>query len=192
MIKLTERDYKILEFLEEVEVAETRTIQKLFFSCLRSTQDRLKKLVDHGYLRVYRPDILSQNIYYLKRKPINWKHKIVFSQLLGELSILGVQVHKYKTPYSFELTDGRVIADGIVVFTLKGELYIWLVEVERSNKKLDKGKYERLYYSRKLEQLFPFNPTIVCITDKKIETKHDFLKIKACKLDLSNIYELLN
>lgn len=190
MIKLTERDYKILEFLEIVEVADTNTIHKMYFSCLRSTQSRLKKLVDHGYIRSYRPDILSQNIYYLKRRPINWKHKIIFSQLLGELNVLGVELHKYKTPYSFELTDGRVIADGLVIFTLKGELYIWLVEVERTNKKLDKGKYERLYYSRKLEQLFPFTPTIICISDKKIETKHDFLKIKACKLDLSNIENL--
>lgn len=190
MIKLTERDYKILEFLEIVEVADTNTIHKMYFSCLRSTQSRLKKLVDHGYIRSYRPDILSQNIYYLKRKPINWKHKIVFSKLICELYRLGAELHKYKTPYVFELVDGRVIADGIIVFTLNEKVHIWLVEVERGTKKLNKEKYERLYYSGKLQELFPFTPTIVCITDKKVTTQHDFLKIKSCKLNFDNINDL--
>ena len=191
MIKLTERDYKILEFIQIVEVADTQTIYKMFFSCLRSTQSRLKKLVEHGYLRSYRPDILSQNIYYLKKRPVNWKHKIIFSKLICELNALGAELHKYKTPYVFELTDGRVIADGIVIFTLNEKVHIWLIEVERSTKKLNKEKYERLYYSGKLEELFPFTPTIICITDKKVSTQHDFLKIKSSRIDLRDLENII-
>jgi len=120
MIRFTERDLKIKEFLKNVVVADTETIHKIFFpnASLRTCQARLKLLVDYKFIKAYRSDILSQNIYYLNKKPSSYKHKIVFSQLLGKLTDQGIEILKYVTP----LKVGDVIADGFIAVKVNGVL----------------------------------------------------------------------
>ena len=184
MIVITERDKKIKEFLEEVQIADTKTLSILFFSntTLRNCQKRLKQLVDIKYIKCFRENVLSQNIYYSRYKPKNTKHKIVFSQLLAKLKQEEIEVLKYRCP--FQIAD--IIADGLVIIKLDNQVKIYFVEVERT-KKLNIKKYEELYYSRKYKDKFPLMPSILCITDKKTNTEHVALKIKTCKIDLSNL-----
>ena len=179
---ITERDIKIKEFLKEVSVADTKTISILFFNgSLRACQNRLKKLVDIKYIKCFREGIPGQNIFYIGRKPKSWKHKIVFSQLLGVLQLNEIKILKHRTP----LKVGPVIADGFIAINYKGKNKIYLVEVERT-KNFNINKYIDLYYSRKWKELFPVFPSILVITDKKVE-KCDKLNITTCKLDLSNL-----
>ena len=78
MIRLTQRDEAIIEFLNEVKVADTQTLCNIFFNGkLRASQLRLKALVDYKYLKVYRENIISQNVYYVKRKPTQMKHSLI-------------------------------------------------------------------------------------------------------------------
>ena len=182
-MKTTERDVKILEFLKEVNVADTKTLSIIFFnSSLRRCNQRLKILKDHKKIKCFRDNILSPNIYYIGRKPTNWKHKIAFSQLLGVLLLNNINILKYRTPFICE----RVIADGFIAISIDGVNKIYFVEVERT-KKLDTDKYIDLYYSRKWKYFFPIMPSILCITDRKINTNHNVLDIKTCKIDLSNL-----
>lgn len=183
MIVITERDKKIKEFLEDVQIADTKTLSILFFSntTLRNCQKRLKQLVDHKYIKCYRENVLSQNIYYSKYKPKNIKHKIVFSQLLGRLKEEGIEILKYRCPFHI----GDVIADGLIVIKKNNEIKIYFVEGERT-KNLNINKYLDLYYSRKYKDIFPIMPGILVITDKKI-TKNNVLNIKSCKWNLENI-----
>ena len=182
MIKLTERDIQIKEFLKTVVVADTETIHNIFFSnaSLRTCQARLKLLVDHKVIRVFREDIFSQNIYCLK-KPSSYKHKIVFSKLLGKLHKEGIEVLKYVTP----LKVGNIIADGFIAVNVNGENKIYFVEVELT-KYFNTKKYLDLYYSRKYKEKFPIMPDILVISDKKV-TKDTKLNINTCKLDLSDL-----
>ena len=183
MIQITERDKKIKEFLEEVQIADTKTLSILFFSntTLRNCQKRLKQLVEIKYIKCYRENVLSQNIYYSKYKPKNIKHKIIFSKLLGRLKEEGIDVLKYRCPFPI----GDVIADGLIVIKVNNEIKIYFVEGERT-KKLNINKYLDLYYSRKYKDIFPIMPGILVITDKKI-TKNNVLNIKSCKWNLENI-----
>lgn len=179
---ITERDEKIREFLKEVSVADTKTISILFFNgSLRACQNRLKKLVDIKYIKCFRESIPGQNIFYIGRKPKSWKHKIVFSQLLSELKLKDIEILKYRTP----LKVGPVIADGFIAINENGINKIYLIEVERT-KNFNVNKYIDLYYNRKWKDLFPIFPSILVITDKKIEV-NDKLNITTCKLDLSNL-----
>lgn len=184
MIVIGDRDKKIKEFLEVVGCADTNTIAAIFFprTCIRNTQKRLKQLVDYKFIKVYRPNMLTQNIYYSKNKPRNIKHKILFSQLLGELHRQQVEILKYKCPYKLE----NIIADGLIVTRTNNQIGIYFVEGEIS-KKLNVKKYEDSYYSNKWKEVFPIFPTILVITDKRIKTDHKHLKIKKCKLDLSDL-----
>lgn len=179
---ITERDEKIREFLLEVTVADTKSLSILFFNgSLRACQNRLKKLVDIKYIKCFREGIPGQNIFYIGRKPKSWKHKIVFSQLLGVLQLNEIKILKYRTP----LKICNVIADGFIAINENGINKIYLIEVERT-KNFNVNKYIDLYYSRKWKDLFPIFPSILVITDKKIEV-NDKLNIKKCKLDLSDL-----
>lgn len=179
---ITERDIKILEFLKEVNVSDTKTLSILFFNgSLRRCNQRLKILKDHKKIKCFREDILSPNIYYIGRKPTNWKHKIVFSQLLGVLKLNEIKILKYRTPFIV----GSVIADGFIAINIKGINKIYFVEVERT-KKLDTDKYIDLYYSRKWKEFFPVMPSILCISDKKV-SKSSVLDIKNINLNLDSV-----
>ncbi|WP_297136392.1 hypothetical protein [Terrisporobacter sp.] len=73
-MKMMDRDIEIVKFLKEVGVADTRTISTLFFNGgIRRCNQRLNTLKDNKKLKVFRENILSQNIYYIGRKPSNWK-----------------------------------------------------------------------------------------------------------------------
>lgn len=184
MIQITERDKKIKKFLEDVQIADTKTLSILFFSntSLRNCQKRLKQLVEIKYIKCYRENVLSQNIYYSKYKPKNIKHKIIFSQLLGRLKEEGIEILKYRCPFPI----GDVIADGLIVIKKNNIVKVYFVEVERT-KKLNTTKYEGLYYSRKWKEIFPIMPSILVITDKKIEIDNKILDINKINYNLENI-----
>lgn len=182
MIAITDRDKEIKEFLKEVSVADTRTISILFFNGtgIRNCQKRLKQLVDAKYIKSYRENVISQNIYFI-RKPKNIPHKIKFSQLLAEIKMQNIELLKYRCPFKI----GDVIADGLIVIKDRGKVKIYFVEAERT-KKLDINKYLDLYYSRAYKEKFPVMPRILVISDKKCPT-NDVLNIRNCKWDLSDL-----
>lgn len=179
---ITDRDIKIKEFLQEVSVADTKTMSALFFNgSLRRCQQRLKILTDNNYIRYFREGIPSQNIFYTGRKPKNWKHKIIFSELLAELKLQNIEVIKYKCP----LKINSVISDGFMAIKRDDSVELYFIEVEIT-KNFDLDKYLDLYYFKKYKEKFPVMPNILVITNKQVK-KDDVLNIKNCKLDLSNL-----
>ena len=190
MIRLTERDKKIKEFLEEVTIASTSTISEIFFNgSLRSCQYRLKQLVDYKIIKSFRPSIIEENLFYVKNKPRNYKHKLIFSDLLRELHRLNIEVLKYRCPYVIE-SNSTVIADGLIVVRTD-QVKIFFVEGELS-KKLNVSKYESLYYSREWKEVFPVMPSILCISDKRIDVDHNILDIRKVNLNFDKLEEIIN
>lgn len=182
MIMLTKRDKEIIQFLKDVSVADTKTISIIFFNGgLRRCQQRMKLLSEYKYIKCFRENIHSQYVYYVGKKVKNWKHKIVFSQLLAKLKSQGIDVIKYKTPMKIH----DVIADGFIAIRTHGEVKIYLVEVDIT-KYFDLNKYMYLYFSDQWKQYFPLFPSIIAITDNRIDT-NDTLDIVKVKLDLSNL-----
>lgn len=185
-IKLTDRDVKIIEFLKNNKCADTETISHIFFNgSLRSCQHRLKKLCDNGDLKSFRENILSQNIYYVKKKPSSYKHALKVTQFIAELHKLGIEVLKVKTPYAI----GNMIADSLLVVRVNGEIKILWLEVELT-KFFNLSKYEDLYYSRKWKEALPNFGSIVVVSRKKVKTNDKFNVIKI-DTDFSNIEDLI-
>ena len=185
-VKLTDRDVKIIEFLKNNKCADTTTLSNIYFNgSLRSCQHRLKKLCDNGDLKSFRENILSQNIYYVKKKPSSYKHALKVTQFIAELHKLGIEVLKVKTPYAI----GNMIADSLLVVRINGDVKILWLEVELT-KFFNLSKYEDLYYSRKWKEVLPNFGSIVVVSDKKVKTnnKFDIIKIDA---EFKNIDELL-
>ena len=186
MIRLTPRDEAIIEFLNEVKVADTQTLCNIFFNGkLRASQLRLKALVDYKYIKVYRENVISQNIYYVKRKPTQIKHSLILSKFIGELYKLGIEVLKIRVP----LKVGNIIADGFIAIKYNNEPKIFLVEVENT-KYFDTGKYIELKQTREYKSKFPVMPSIICISDKNNKTD-DKLDVIFLKTDLSDMENLI-
>lgn len=189
MIRLTSRDEKIKSFLEEVTIASTSTISEIFFNrSLRSCQYRLRQLVEYKIIKSFRPSIIEENLFYVKNKPRNYKHKLIFSDLLRELHRLNIEVLKYRCPYVIE--SKTVIADGLIVIRTD-RVKIFFVEGELS-KKLNISKYESLYYSREWKEVFPVMPSILCISDKRIDVDHNVLDIRKVNLKFDKLEEIIN
>ena len=184
-IRITKRDEDIKKFLNEVVIADTKTLSILFFEdSIRGAQKRLKMLVDNDYIRCFRETVWEQNLYYSRQRPRNWKHKIVFSQLLGKLKQLDLEVLKYKSAYKI----ANIIADGLIIIRVNEEVKIYFVEIERT-KKLNTDKYIELYYSRSYKEFFPVMPSILLITDNnyKEDTILDIVKVDYNLNNLKNI-----
>lgn len=186
MIRITQRDEAIIEFLNEVKVADTQTLCNIFFNGkLRASQLRLKALVDYKYIKVYRENVISQNIYYVKRKPTQIKHSLILSKFIGELYKSGIEVLKIRVP----LKVGKVIADGFIAIKYNNEPKIFLIEVENT-KYFDTGKYIELKQTREYKSKFPVMPSIICISDKNNKTD-DKLDVIFLKTDLSDMENLI-
>lgn len=184
--RLQARDEEIIEFLKSCKCADTKTLSNIFFGGgLRTAQLRLQKLQCNDYIKAFRPNLLEQNIYYVKNKPTSYKHAIKVSQFIGELYKLGIDVIKYRVPYKI----GNIIADGLFVIRFNGEVKILFLEVELS-KYFNITKYQELYYSRAWKDVFPIFPNIVVVSDKKVEldSKLNIVKINT---DFENIQDLI-
>ena len=73
MIVITDRDKEIKEFLEDVEVADTKTIHEIFFNgtCIRNCQKRLKQL----------NELVNKYSLENNKKLINTKQKVLLTEI---------------------------------------------------------------------------------------------------------------
>ena len=86
MIRLTPRDEAIIDFLNNCKCADTQTLCNIFFNGkLRAAQLRLKALSDHKYIKFYRENVISPNIYYVHRKPTQLRHSLILSRFMWKL-----------------------------------------------------------------------------------------------------------
>ena len=187
-VKLQDRDIKIIEFLKANKCATTETISHIFFnSSLRVCQHRLKKLVDVGEIKAFRENILTQNIYYVTRKPTSYKHALKVTQFIAELYKNDIEILKSKVPYKL----ANIIADGLFVVRINGEVKILFLEVELQ-KYFNLNKYNELYYSRVWRDIFPVFPSIVVVSDKRVDTDNKFniIKIDTEFKNINNIFNL--
>ncbi|CEP82660.1 hypothetical protein [Paraclostridium sordellii] len=186
-MRLTDRDIQIIDFIKSVGITDTETISKIFFAGgLRTCQIRLKKLVDNKYLkRIDKENFLDQHLFYVNKKPMQIKHKLLFSKFVAELVELGATIIKIKCPYQI----ANIIPDGFIAFELDGEKKTAFVEIELS-KYFKVKKYDEFYYSKKWKELLPTFPSIVVVSDKKVQKSNAYtvIDIKTNFEDIRNIY----
>lgn len=187
-MKLTKRDNEIIAFLEEVSIADTSTINQMFFNnSSRACSRRLKILTDNKIIkRLDRKYLNQEYIYYVSRAPRQVQHKLLFSRLLGKLVGEGAEILKYKCP----LKIGNVIPDGFICYKIGRKTKVALVEVELT-KELDKAKYKELIRSKEFKDIFDSTiPDVIVISDRKSYQMKEFNVINI-KTDLINIDNLL-
>lgn len=184
---LTKRDDEIRDFLKEVSIADTSTINTLFFGgSIRSCQRRLKQLVEYKFIkRMDRVYLNQEYLYYVNKIPQQLDHKLIFSQFLGRLKELGADIIKYRP--TFKVCN--IIPDGFVAFTYNNRNYITLVEIERT-KDFNVDKYLDVINTEEFKNTFPITPFVTVISNKEVKSNNK-LDIVNVKLDFSNIENVL-
>ena len=178
---------KIRDFLKEVSVADTSTINTLFFNnSIRSCQRRLKQLTDYKFIkRMDRTYLNQEYLYYVSKIPTQLEHKLIFAQFLGKLKEIGADIIKYRA--TFKVCN--IIPDGFVAFTCNNRNYITLVEVERT-KDFNLDKYLDVINTEEFKKVFPVVPFITVISNKEVSSNKK-LDIVNVKLDFSDIENIL-
>ena len=185
-IILTDRDKQIIEFLNDFKCATTTAIANMFFNrSLRPTQRRLKYLREHGYIKSYQANILSENIHYIKKRPSQLQHSLILSSFISELKKSDIEILKYKVSYKLE----NIIADCFLAVRYKDKNHIYFIECENT-KSFNLSKYEELYFNRKWKEVFPIFPGIIVISDRVVKKSNSFNVIDI-KLDFRDIDNLL-
>ena len=188
-MKITEKDLKIVEFLDIVGVADTSTINKMFFNnSVKACKNRMKPLYDFKLVkRMDRIYINQEYVYYTKKKPKQLEHKLLFSRFVAELKYGGAEIIKIKCP--LKISD--VIADGFIVYKVNETTRIALVEVENQKSfKSNMSKYKSLYRSMAWKEYFNVFPNIIIVSNER-EIKIDDLNLIFIKKDFSNIDKIL-
>lgn len=180
---VTERDKKVLNFIEKFNVATTDTIQELFYPSIRVAQHRLKLMYDNKLLKRERDNFTSQYIYYV-RKPKQLRHNLLLTDFYREMNRI-VDIELFEKEFIID----NVRADGLIAYRYKNKGYIACIEVQIANEPLNVEKYEMLYFSGKYKKYFPVFPLIYAITNKKIP--YTELKIIRVNEDMSNVKEVL-
>ena len=180
-IVLTDRDNKIIEFLQDFKCATTSTIADIFFPSLRTAQRRLKYLSEHGYIKSYQEHIILEKIYYIKKKPSQLKHSLILSSFIAEIKKANIEILKYRVQFKL----GNTIPDCLLVLRYNNRNYIYLVECENT-KQFNLKKYEDLYYSRAYKDILPTFPSIIVISNRPVK-KSDKFDVIDVRLDFSNI-----
>lgn len=164
MMKMTDRDYKIIEFIKEFKIVSSSTIARLYFPSLATAERRLKKLVDHRKLFRTRDNIISEYIYYIK-KPTNLKHCILIAEVYSKLATnKDIQLIKYKREYEIKFRAKTFRTDLMAVIKSNNKLIPILIEIDLT--KSYKDKYTEYINSKHYQQKFPMIPKIIVISNR--------------------------
>ena len=163
-MKMTDRDYKIIEFIKEFKIVSSSTIARLYFPSLATAERRLKKLVDHRKLFRTRDNIISEYIYYIK-KPTNLKHCILIAEVYSKLATnKDIQLIKYKREYEIKFRAKTFRTDLMAVIKSNNKLIPILIEIDLT--KSYKDKYTEYINSKHYQQKFPMIPKIIVISNR--------------------------
>ena len=164
MMKMTDRDYKIIEFIKDFKIVSSSTIARLYFPSLATAERRLKKLVDHKKLFRTRDDVISEYIYYIK-KPTNLKHCILIADVYSKLATnKNIQLIKYKREYEIKFRAKTFRTDLMAVIKSNNKLIPILIEIDLT--KSYKDKYTEYINSKHYQQKFPMIPKIIVISNR--------------------------
>lgn len=169
---ITDRDRKVLDFLNKFHVARTSTIEQLFYPSGRVARRRLAELYEHGEVKRERDGPGAEYIWYYKR-PKQFLHNLLLTDFYRDLT------RKYNvTNFVKEPSICDIRPDALIRYNGKTAF----VEVEASHKSLDVDKYERLLKTGTYKKYFDVLPPVILISERRPPKSTAIEVIKASDL----------
>jgi len=157
---ITTRDLKIIDFITEYKVANTSTINEIFFTSKFGCYDRLRQICNEKKLLRYRNHISNEYIY-VKKMPKQLTHSLYVTDFYRELHKKCTEIVNFK----IEPVMGDIRPDAVFGYKLGNKSYLGLLEVEISHKGFNYGKYDKFYSSGDYKNYLPVMPTIFIVGD---------------------------
>jgi hypothetical protein len=167
VIVLTERDKKIIKFLEFCP-ATIFILTDLFFPSVSFARKRLKLLTDYELVKRTRDYSSQSYVYFTGKKPVHIEHGLMLARLYTYLTKKGIEVLEVKREV---LLDKGIRCDGLMILRFPtGEVKTCIVEIELNSNpiknKLD--KYEVFLKSSKCLELLACKPFLLFVTNKTV------------------------
>jgi hypothetical protein len=194
LILKNKRTRDIIEFIEQMKVADITHIVRMFYPVskhsMRNAQVKLTGLVKEGTLKRRRNDINSKYYYYIGKDPAQWQHKLLVTELYVSLCSRFAQRH---VECILEYTRLEGIRPDAFIAVLNGRrTYLYFIEVQISNNPPDLEKYERAFQLNKHIKIFPEGifPTVLFITDRWANLQSSNFNVLFMDVDLKGIEKL--
>ena len=163
-MKLTDRDIKIINFINDNTGATIEQLQELFFPSYDVAANRLKILSDNKFLKVQVHPILGKKVYYLKKIPSF--HSLVITDitilLKDKVKFMEREyvIKKNKVDCIFILKEGKIIVLEVDIYNrtkenkineiidtlaeTKAKFEVWIISKHDRREKKEKVRYVRV------------------------------------------------
>lgn len=157
---LTEKDGKILEFVNSYGGITINQASKLFYKNKYPkdlARKRLKILANRKYLKYSKDWVTNQRVYYITSKPSS--HTVMLLNLYVELVKTGAEVIQFTREYKI---PGNCRPDGFLILKYKNKGKLIFVEVDMQHK-TNLEKYQKLYDTQLFQREYGNFPEVAII-----------------------------
>lgn len=160
-IILQKRDEEIISFIKEFHISDVNSIAKLFFNnSTQSASKRLLKLCNNGYLNKWRSSVIEPYLYYVGKRPKNYKHSLMVAQAYSLIKA-NTQIIKIHKEYQIKYRANTLVADMLIIIKdSKGKVVPIIVECECGTKYYN-DKWSNYISGKYYLQKFPIEPIVV-------------------------------
>lgn len=147
---LTNRDKKVLRWIEDYKAISISQANVLFFNCYESCRRRLKQLEENKLLKSYTSTVTKEKIYYQNKKLS--EHDILIFDFIKVIKQEGAIVRKLELQPRY-LKD-TIRPDAYVEFQLNKNVYFVLLEIDYTHytDMIKMQLYEKLYREGSLQK----------------------------------------
>jgi hypothetical protein len=187
---LTDRDKKVLSFIEKYGALTIQQASTLFFNNLNvSCTRRLLQLERQGLLKSYTRTITKEKAYYICKKKSH--HDLYVMDFIKNMKKLGFNVRKLElTP---KYLQGKIIPDAYIQLRKGKDVYLVLLEIDyshyTSNSKMK--VYEELYKSQEASVQGVFPSVVIARPTPGIRYNSYNFRVIYTDLEFSNLDRLL-
>ncbi|NFI96091.1 hypothetical protein FC961_17305 [Clostridium botulinum] len=148
---LTERDRRVLKWIEDYKSISVPQATELFFNgTYESCRRRLKQLEDMELLKSYISQFSREKVYYQEKKLKD--HELLVYDFLKVVKKKGGEIRQIKLQPQY--LKGLIRPDAYIEFTLENNLYFIILEVDYTHytPNIKMQLYEKLYREGTLQK----------------------------------------
>jgi len=174
---LKQRDKDILNFIEKWGSANATIIGNLFFSDCKDSyynaSRRLKILCQDRFLKKYRKDMYSKNIYFMGAKPLT-EHQIKLLEVYSKLSMLGNTI-TLEREVSVPCGSKKRKNDGVITLSREDDKYIYeylfIVEIDLTHD-TNTTKINQVAESNYYQNKYDLEPVWIIVKHNEYQKKY--------------------
>lgn len=185
---ITERDRIALDFISNFKMVTPKQVNEEVYNNLKVCYNRLNRLHDDKWLYKVENTVNKGFIYSTER--IRTLKQFMHCHIRTEFYLSLKEISEVYN-INIERTFGSIRPDLLISCMYDGSPYHFFVEVETNanHSSINYKKYQEFFY-REWRDYFNTKPTVVYVTDKRVNADKINFEYRHIKTDLSNLMEV--